>query len=438
MTTKEESCSKCAHIYKSFEFFKLNRNSSQKCRKLLQAGRAKVIKKEPFTIQLLFSSTGYKQHVSIGVDSGQHHIGLAVTSQDKVLFSLRQDVKKLLDTRRSYRRGRRNRNTRYRSPCFLNRTKPSGWLPPSIASKIHHNINWIQRIQAVMPKAELHIEVGKFDMAKMKQPDITGLGYQQGDKYGYETTKQYVLDRDNYTCQICHGKTKDPELKIHHIIYRSNGGTNQVSNLLTVCATCHTQANHQPGGKLYALLAKKFQSYRSLKGATFMNILRRRLFKAFPEAKFQYGAQTTLDRAKLDLPKAHYNDAVTISGIQKIAQRPTAVVMFHQFRKKKCSLHEATARKGRKIPNIMSKRNAKNKKFSKGFYLNDYVQLPDGQKGNVSGFSGKIKCFVKAGDGYYLAISSKYKHINLSILKVIRHQNNWNVTEIEVKTHQMA
>ncbi|WP_236700828.1 RNA-guided endonuclease IscB, partial [Agrilactobacillus composti] len=384
---------------------------------------------------------GYKQPVSIGVDSGQHHIGLAVTSQDKVLFqgevSLRQDVKKLLDTRRSYRRGRRDRNTRYRPPRFLNRAKPAGWLPPSVASKVQHNITWIQRIQAVLPKAELHIEVGKFDMAKMVNPGITGLGYQQGDLYGYETAKQYVLDRDNYTCQICHGKTKDPKLKIHHIIYRSNGGTNQVSNLLTVCASCHTQANHQPGGKLYVLQAKQFQSHRSLKGATFMNILRRRLFTAFPAASFQYGAQTTLDRAKLDLPKAHYNDAVTISGIQNIVQQPTAVVMFHQFRKKKRSLHEATARKGRKTPNRVSKRNAKNTKAVSGFHLNDYVQLPNSQRGYISGFSGKTTCYVKAGN-HYLTVSPKYKQVSLSKLKVIRHQNNWNVQEISTGNYTMA
>ncbi|MCH4171571.1 MAG: RNA-guided endonuclease IscB [Lactobacillus sp.] len=414
----------------------------RKCRKLLQSGKAKVIKKEPFTIQLLFGSTGYKQPLAIGVDSGQHHIGLAVTCQDKVLFqseiSLRQDVKKLLDTRRIYRRGRRNRNTRYRPPRFLNRAKTAGWLPPSVASKVQHNITWIQRLQAVLPKAELYIEVGKFDMAKMKQLGITGLGYQQGDLYGYETAKQYVLDRDNYTCQICQGKSKDPKLKIHHIIYRSNGGTNQVSNLLTVCASCHTQTNHQPGGKLFVLQAKKFQSHRSLKGATFMNILRRRLFSAFPEALFQYGAQTTLDRAKLELPKAHYNDAVTISGIQKIAQRPTAVVMFQQFRKKKRSLHEATARKGRKVPNITSKRNAKNTKFSNSFYLNDYVQLPDGQRGNISGFSGQYNCYVKAGGGHYLTISPKHDQVSLSKLKVIRHQNTWNVQEINTVDYMMA
>ncbi|KRM30837.1 paclitaxel taxanoid biosynthesis susceptibility protein ts1 [Agrilactobacillus composti DSM 18527 = JCM 14202] len=204
-----------------------------------------------------------------------------------------------------------------------------------------------------------------------------------------------------------------------------------------MCATCHTQANHQPGGKLYALQAKKFQSHRSLKGATFMNILRRRLFTAFPEAKFQYGAQTTLDRAKLDLPKAHYNDAVTISGIQKIAQQPTAIVMFHQFRKKKRSLHEATARKGRKTPNRASKRNAKNTKAINGFHLNDYVQLPNGRRGSISGFSGQYKCYVKAGN-HYLTINPKYKQVNLCKLKVIRHQNNWNVLEINTSDYMMA
>ena len=98
-----------------------------------------------------------------------------------------------------------------------------------------------------------------------------------------------------------------------------------------------------------------------------MNILRHRLWRAFPYAKFQYGAQTTLQRANLGLDKSHFNDAVTISGIQKIAEKPTSVIMFKQFRKKKRSLHEATARKGRKEPNHTSKRNAKNTKFAKVF-----------------------------------------------------------------------
>ena len=344
----------------------------RKARILLRDGKAKVLKKEPFTIQLLYGSTGYKQDISVGIDSGQRYIGLAVTSQNKVLFQgeveLRQDVKKLIDTRRTYRRSRRNRKTRYRKSRFLNRIakKKDNWLPPSVASKVNHNINWIKRLLSVLPKADLHIEVGKFDMQKMKNPEINGEGYQQGDLYGYQTVKQFVLARDNYTCQVC--KKKGGKFKIHHIIYRSLGGTNTVDNLITVCSNCHTTKNHQTG-----ILAKwckdKMKVNKSYKGATFMNILKRRLFLAFPQAKFQYGAWTTLQRVDLDLTKSHYNDAVAISGIRKVKAKPTSIMMFKQFRKKKRSLHEATARKGRKTPNITSKETLKILNMPKVFGL---------------------------------------------------------------------
>lgn len=409
-------------------------------RKLLTRGKAKPIKKEPFTIQLLYGSTGYKQDVSLGIDSGQRHIGIAVTSQDKVLFQgeveLRQDVKKLLDTRRTYRRSRRNRKTRYRKARFLNRTKTkkNGWLPPSIAGKCQHNINWINRFLAVLPNPTLHIEVGKFDMQKMKDPDIQGVGYQYGDLYGYQTVKQYVLARDEYKCQVC--KKTGGKLKIHHIIYRSQGGTNVPSNLITVCADCHTYKNHQPGGVLYKWYQAKKKVTKSLKGATFMNILRRRLWRAFPDAEFQYGAQTTLQRADLGLDKSHFNDAVTISGIQKITEKPTSVVMFKQFRKKKRSLHEATARKGRKEPNRISKRNAKNTKFAKGFWLNDYARIKNSRKkGCISGFTGS-SCYLKDCLGNYVIIG-KYKQTALSKLMMINHHNNWCSTEISVNKYMM-
>ncbi|MDC2828460.1 RNA-guided endonuclease IscB [Limosilactobacillus mucosae] len=409
-------------------------------RKLLAQGKAKAIKKEPFTIQLLYGSTGYKQSVSLGIDSGQRHIGIAVTSQAKVLFQgeveLRQDVKKLLDTRRTYRRSRRNRKTRYRKARFLNRTKTkkNGWLPPSVAGKCQHNINWINRLLAVLPNPALHVEVGKFDLQKMKDPDIQGVGYQYGDLYGYQTVKQYVLARDEYKCQVC--KKKGGKLKIHHIIYRSQGGTNVPSNLITVCADCHTYKNHQPGGVLYKWYQAKKKVTKSLKGATFMNILRRRLWRAFPDAEFQYGAQTTLQRAYLGLDKSHFNDAVTISGIQKITEKPTSVVMFKQFRKKKRSLHEATARKGWKEPNRTSKRNAKNTKFAKGFWLNDYVRIKNSRKkGCISGFTGS-SCYLKDCLGNYVIIG-KYKQTALSKLMMINHHNNWYSTEISVNEYMM-
>ncbi|KRL78238.1 RNA-guided endonuclease IscB [Ligilactobacillus equi] len=422
-------------------------------RKLLQSGKAKPIKKEPFTIQLLYGASGYKQPINLGVDSGQRHIGLAVTSQDKVLFQseveLRQDVKKLLERRKTYRQGRRNRKTRYRPMRFLNRIKSrkNNWLPPSVQSKVNHNINWIKRMLTVLPNPELHIEVGKFDMQKMKDPAIKGEGYQKGDLYGYQTVKQYVLARDQYKCQVCKkkgGKYKGKivKLKIHHIIYRSQGGTNAPANLITVCADCHTYQNHQPGGILYAWYQKKKKVTKPLKGATFMNILRRRLWNAFPDAKFQYGAQTTLQRANLGLAKSHYNDAVTISGIEHISEKPTSIVMFKQFRKKKRFLHEATARKGCKDKeghrnkNVTSKRNAKNTKEANGFWLNDYVRIKNSKlKGYISGFTGS-SCYIKDCLGNYLTLNT-YKQTNLSNVEFINHRNNWCNTSISEQRYVM-
>ena len=183
----------------------------RKARLLLKSGKAFVVKKYPFTIQLKYGSYGYKQKVSLGVDTGQRHIGFAIVSQNKVLHQseveLRQDVHKNLYTRKIYRRSKRNRKTRYRQARFLNRVhgKRDGlWLPPSIKGKVSHNIAWIKRYLAVLPNPDLHIEVGKFDMAKMVNPEISGKQYQEGSLKDWKNYEYYVLARDEYTCQLCH------------------------------------------------------------------------------------------------------------------------------------------------------------------------------------------------------------------------------------------
>lgn len=127
----------------------------------------------------------------------------------------------------------------------------------------------------------------------------------------------YVLARDKYTCQLCRKHGKGVKLVVPHIIYRSQGGTDRVSNLITLCTDCHTTKNHQPGGKLY----KWKKVTKHLKGATFMNILRKRMMAAFPEASFQYGSQTYVDCKNLYLPKGHFMDAIAISGIKSVKYR---------------------------------------------------------------------------------------------------------------------
>src|SRR5690625_5084693 len=134
----------------------------RKARLLLKEKKAKIVSYKPFTIQLLYGSSGYKQEVKIGVDLGAKHVGIALTSDDKVLakgeIELRQDVG-LLETRRIYRRSRRHRKTRYRKPRFENRIRPAGWLPPSIQSRIDNIFFWIDKFYSLVPYPNLTIEV---------------------------------------------------------------------------------------------------------------------------------------------------------------------------------------------------------------------------------------------------------------------------------------
>ena len=143
-----------------------------KARKLLKEKKAIIVGYKPFTIQLLFGSSGYKQETNIGVDLGAKYIGIAIQSQNKAIakgtIELRQNVKSNLETRKIYRRSRRNRKTRYRQARFLNRvsTKKQGWLPPSIRSRIDNTFFWIDKFCMLLPNPKLNIEVGKFDVQK--------------------------------------------------------------------------------------------------------------------------------------------------------------------------------------------------------------------------------------------------------------------------------
>lgn len=402
----------------------------RKSRILLKQQKAKIIKYEPFTIQLIYGSSGYKQPVDMGVDLGAKHIGIAFTSEDKILskgeIQLRQDVKSNLETRKIYRRSRRNRKTRYRKARFLNRvsTKKKGWLPPSIQSRVDNSFHWIDRFMALLPNPNLHIEVGKFDVQKMIDPSIQGVDYQHGQTYGYHDVRYFVFSRDKYTCQVC--KIKGKILNTHHIIYRSHGGTDRADNLITVCTDCHISKNHQKGKILWQWMINKKKTL-SYKEGPFMNSFRKRVFLKYPQARITYGSTTTPHRKTLGLEKTHYNDAITITGIESIREdkESNTIFMIKQFRKKKRSLHEATARKGRKVKNITSKRNAKNTKHLKGFYLNDKVNLM-GRVGFITGFTGASMAYLKDIAGNYITTSGKtYKQINLKDCICLSHQNNW-------------
>lgn len=403
----------------------------QKARKLLKQQKAKIIKRQPFTIQLIYGSSGYTQDVTLGIDTGATHVGIAATTNDNhtVLFKgeveFRTDIKSLLDTRRVYRMSRRSRKTRYRQPRFLNRKRKDGWLPPSLQNRINHTIQKIDLFKSLLPNPKLIIEVGHFDMYRMQYPDAEGLDYQKGPEYGYYNTRHYVFTRDKYTCQLC--KVKNQIFYTHHLVYRSHGGTDRASNLITLCGKCHSSDNHKPGMPLYQWMLNR-KKVRNYKAPAIMNIMKRRLFTHYPDTDFVYGSSTKPHRKQLGLAKSHANDAIAITRIPRIDRNKSDPhqFKFKQFRKKKRSLHEATARKGRTVKNTTSRRNAKNTKSLKGFNLNDTV-FAFGERGFISGFTGTSNCYVKSISGQYIYDKSKnYKQIRLSkLIAPLRHNNNW-------------
>lgn len=408
--------------------------SQKKARILLKEKKAKIIKYEPFTIQLVYGSSGYKQPIEVGVDLGAKTAGVAITSEGNVLvkgeLELRQDVKENMTRRRTYRRSRRNRKTRYRQARFNNRKRDKGWLPPSIQSRIDNTFRWIDTFKVLLPNPTLHIEVGKFDVHKMINPDIQGVDYQKGQTYGYHDVRYFVFARDNYTCQLC--KQRNKILNTHHIIFTSHGGSDRADNLISLCTDCHVNENHRPGAILWQWMVegKKLPSYKE---GPFMNSFRRRVFTKYPDAHITYGSLTTPHRKVLGLDKTHYNDAIAATGIAHIKRNTDAMFRIVQFRKKKRSLHEAIARKGRKEPNRTHRRNAKNTKQSKGFYLNDRVELY-GQTGFISGFTGSTMCYVKDIHGYYITKPDKtYKQVNLRDCELLSHNNNWQLTTVSEK-----
>lgn len=286
-------------------------------RLLLKQGKAKVKSKQPFTIKLLYETTNYAQNLTLGVDTGSGTIGAAVaTNNGKIVYAsevvVRNDITDKMTQRAKYRRNRRDRKTRYRKVRFLNRKNSikANRFSPTMVSKLHSHVKEIEYIKSILPIKTLVLETGQFNPHLMKNPELKykPWGYQKGKNYGFANTKEMVLNRDNYTCQYCKGKRKDSRLEVHHIIYRSNCGSDDENNLITLCQTCHKLLHN---GEIKLNL--KGKSKGTLKYATQMNSIRKQLLRIYPEAIETFGFVTKENRLSIDVDKHHYLDACVIA-----------------------------------------------------------------------------------------------------------------------------
>jgi 5-methylcytosine-specific restriction endonuclease McrA len=300
-----------------------------RARELLQKGRAKVFKRYPFTIVLqdrtIDKSVTHPHRFKI--DPGSKVTGFAVIQEEtgRVTNALEvshrgQQIKGSLESRRALRRSRRNRKTRYRQPRFLNRTRKQGWLPPSLESRIANIETWVRRIRKICPITAISQELVRFDLQQIQNPEISGVEYQRGELFGFEV-KEYLLTKWGRKCAYC--GVENVPFEIEHILAKSKGGSNRVSNL---CLSCHN-CNQAKGNKSVEEFLKKkpevlkrvlAQAKAPLKDATAVNATRWELYRRLQSTGLPVevgsGGRTKFNRKTRGIEKHHWTDAACVGA----------------------------------------------------------------------------------------------------------------------------
>ena len=385
--------------------------SPQKAKKLIKENLACIVRRSPFTIQLKYATGENKQEVTLGIDSGAKNIGFSTVSKEKELISgtviLDDKMKSRLDNRRMYRKHKRSKLW-YRKPRFNNRvsTKKKGWLPPSILRKYQTHLTLIYKIKRLLPIKQVIVEVGNFDIQKIKNPDIKGKEYQEGDLLGYNNIKSYIFARESYKCQLCDKSVIGRKTNLHHIIPKPEG-TDKSDNLALLHKKCHKKL-HEQG------LQGKLKKSRQCKEATFMNIVKNRFQKDL-DCKVVFGYETFTKRNELDLPKNHVNDAFVISG----GEKQIRTIPFEVAQKRKNNRCLQKNRKGFK-PSIRKQRYSIRPK--------DLVKI-EGKLFVVKGISSYGKCIS--------LINELGKTVNKSVKKIdwVFHNKTliWEKTTVHLK-----
>ncbi|MEQ8381170.1 MAG: RNA-guided endonuclease IscB [Coleofasciculus sp. A1-SPW-01] len=300
-----------------------------RARELLNKGRAKVFTRYPFTIVLqdrtVGNSTVHPHRIKI--DPGSKITGIAVVQEEtgRVTNALEvshrgQQIKDSLESRRSLRRGRRNRKTRYRKPRFLNRTRRQGWLPPSLESRISNIETWVRRIRKLCPITAISQELVRFDLQQIQNPEISGIEYQRGELFGFEV-KEYLLAKWGRKCAYC--GVENVPFEIEHILAKSKGGSNRVSNLCISCHPCNQSKGNKP---VEEFLKKKpevkarvlAQAKAPLKDAAAVNTTRWELYRRLQSTGLPVevgsGGRTKFNRKTRGIEKTHWADAACVGA----------------------------------------------------------------------------------------------------------------------------
>lgn len=313
----------------------INKQALEPCsptiaKKLLKVGKAAVFRQYPFTI-ILKKAVSKKEikPCKLKLDPGSKTTGMAILQDNKLIWAAElthrgQQIKDDLESRRSLRRGRRGRKTRYRQPRFLNRKREKGWLAPSLEHRVLTTMTWVKRLIKYCPIDSMVQELVRFDIQKMQNPEISGTEYQQGTLYQYEV-REYLLEKFNRTCAYC--SAKDTPLEVEHIKAKSKGGSNRVSNLAIACVQCNQAKSNldiqdflaDKPSVLKRILAR---AKAPLKDSAAVNSTRWKLFNSLKETGLPVtcgtGGQTKFNRTQQKLEKRHYLDAACTGKTPKL------------------------------------------------------------------------------------------------------------------------
>ncbi|SIO86444.1 RNA-guided endonuclease IscB [Nocardiopsis sp. JB363] len=397
-----------------------------RARKLLSKGRAVVARHTPFTIRLKDRTidTSVVDGVQVGIDPGSKHTGIAVfthqAGERRGRYGIQLDhrgaqIRKKMGQRSAYRRGRRSRNLRHRAPRFANRSRPEGWLPPSLRHRVETTTAWVDRLTRWAPVRAVHVERVAFDTHVLSAGrPLEGVEYQRGALHGYEV-REYLLAKFDRACVYC-GVTDTP-LNLDHVHPRSRGGSDRVSNLVLACVPCNRTKGDRPVGEFVTntrLLARILARAKApLRDAAAVQSTRWALWRALDQrlpAHVGSGGRTKWNRTRNHLPKTHTLDALAVGEVDTVTETIYTVLVAG------CTGRGSYARTRPDKHGFPRLRLPRTKGFF-GFTTGDLVRavVPQGKKAGVH--TGRVA--VRASGSFNITTTQgtvqgiRYKHVRL-------------------------
>ena len=474
-------------------------------RLLLKKGKAKIVSYDPFTVKMCYNVGKETQTLNLGIDTGTSNIGISVTTIDGKEFlssTFKTNTLKIKDlmekrasfrhTRARFKRDKKKRRaianntyfdgvkefmafgaettTKYKvirsAICRLEKTVNNGKLSNTAKHCLDNHINVVNKIKKILPIKNVYIEYALFDIHKLVNPNVKGIGYQKGSLYNELNHKSYVLDRDNHTCVLCNKKKRNEKLEVHHVIYRSNGGADHFNNLVTLHDDCHKKVHNckKKEEKLFKTIKKKniLQNTIKTRQSTILNSVMSRFFlflkQNFDHVEETFGYETKAKRYEYNIEKSHNNDAFVISfGNNKPKKLSRSVEFeYEQFaNNKRVFIYATTTRRytgiinGKKI-NVYNRKKATNQKedsleefrenhskkqVSQLKVLKGTTKFQDRskyifEKGDLVKFNGKIRVISgNTNGGAYVRLKNEgTKNFKPKELKLIEKTRNFRRT----------